>query len=94
MESKKHNKVLNKTKKKQTHWYRKQTSACQRREERGKGQYKHSENKRTIMLNHVCETSKNLDNTIELKESFIQLKKKTYLGQIYSVAQRKFNKKM
>ena len=40
VESKKYNKLMNLTKKKQTHKYREQTSGYQRGERRGKGQYK------------------------------------------------------
>ena len=40
MESKKYNKLVNMTKKKQTHRYREQTSGYQWGEERGEGQYR------------------------------------------------------
>ena len=40
MESKKHNKLVKKTKKKQTHRYREQTSGYQWGEGRGEGQYR------------------------------------------------------
>ena len=48
MESKKHNKLQNKTERKQTHRYRKQTSDYQWGEERWEGQYR-GRGKRVIM---------------------------------------------
>ena len=41
MESKKHNKLVNITQKKQTHRYREQTSGYQWGEGSGEGQYRH-----------------------------------------------------
>ena len=61
MESKKYDKLVNKTKRKQTHRYREQTSGYQWREGSGVEQYRGRGKKGYygIIWNQVCETSEN-----------------------------------
>ena len=76
MESKKYNKLVNQTKKKETHQYREQISGYQWGEGRGRGNIR-VEEKRVIMglYEIMCvKLLKIVKHYIEFKESFIQLK--------------------
>ena len=77
VESKKYKQLVNKTKKKQTHRYRKQTSGSQWREARGRGNIEVGREKGLLwdyMKSCVWDFWK-LQSIIEFKESFIQFKK-------------------
>ena len=53
VESKKYNKLVNKTKKKQTHRYREQTRCYQWGEGRGEGQYRGREKKKGLLQDYM-----------------------------------------